>query len=107
MVFIAQLTSGNKILSRNNYYFSPVKDLLLEKAVIRKSIQESPEGYLITLFSDRLAKNVYLASGRQGSFSDNFFDLLPGETRTISFRTEQKISGFEESLKILTLADTY
>ncbi len=107
LVFNAQLTSGNKILSRNNYYFSPVKDLLLEKVVIRKSIQESPEGYLITLSSDRLAKNVYLASGRQGSFSDNFFDLLPGETRTISFRTKQKISGFEESLKILTLADTY
>ena len=107
LVFIAQLTSGKKIFSRNNCFFSPVKDLLLEKPVIRKSIQETPEGYLITLSSDRLAKNVYLTSGKQGSFSDNFFDLMPDETRIISFRPKEKITDFEGSLKILSLADTY
>jgi beta-mannosidase len=107
LVFNAQLTSGKKIFSQNNFYFSPVKDLLLQKPLITKSIQKTPEGYQITLSSNRLAKNVYLDSNLKGTFSDNFFDILPGEIRTISFNTNNKNSNFEETLKILTLADTY
>jgi beta-mannosidase len=107
LVFTAQLTSGKKILSQNNFYFDPVKDLLLEKPLITKTVNKSPEGYLITLSSDKLAKNVYLTSGQKGFFSDNFFDLLPGETRTVTFTTKDNSTGFEGKLKIMTLADTY
>jgi beta-mannosidase len=107
LVFNTQLTSGKKIFSQNNFYFSPVKDLLLQKPLITKSIQKTPEGYQLTLSSNRLAKNVYLTSSLNGAFSDNFFDILPGETRTISFNTNDKTSPFEETLKILTVADTY
>jgi beta-mannosidase len=59
------------------------------------------------LSSNQLAKNVYLTSGQKGSFSDNFFDLLPGETRSVTFSTKDKSSGFEDNLKIMTLADIY
>jgi len=107
LVFTAQLTSGKKILSQNNIYFNPVKDLQLEKSLITKTVNKSPEGYLIMLSSNQLAKNVYLTSGQKGSFSDNFFDLLPGEKRTIMFTTNDKSNGFEGNLKIMTLADTY
>jgi beta-mannosidase len=107
LVFTAQLTSGKKILSQNNFYFDPVKDLLIEKPLITKTINKSPEGYLIMLSSNQLAKNVYLTSGQKGSFSDNFFDLLPGEMRTVTFTTKDNSTGFVGNLKILTLADTY
>ena len=106
-MFTAQLTSGKKILSQNNLYFNSVKDLLLDSPVIRKSIKKTPEGFLITLTSNCLAKNVYMESGQKGSFSDNFFDLLPGETRTISFITKDINGDFEQNLKILTVVDTY
>ena len=102
-----QLTSRKKIHSQNNLYFDPVKDLLLEKPLITKTVKKSPEGYQITLSSNKLAKNVYLVSGQKGSFSGNFFDLLPDETRTITFTTKDKSSSFEGKLKIMTLADTY
>jgi len=107
LVFTTQLTSGKKILSQNNLYFDPVKDLLLEKPMITKTVKKSPEGYQITLSSNKLAKNVYLASSIKGSFSGNFFDLLPDETRTITFTTKDKSSLFEGKLKIMTIADTY
>ncbi len=107
LVFTMQLTSGKKIHSQNNLYFDPVKDLLLEKPLITKTVKKSPEGYQITLSSNKLAKNVYLVSGQKGSFSGNFFDLLPDETRTITFTTKDKSSSFEGKLKIMTLADTY
>jgi hypothetical protein len=48
-----------------------------------------------------------LVSGQKGSFSDNFFDLLPGEMRTVTFKTKDNSTGFERNLKILTLAGTY
>ncbi len=107
VVFTAQLTSGKKTLAQNNFYFSPVKDILLQKPLITKSIQKTPEGYLITLSTDQLAKNVCLEASLKGTFSDNFFDLLPGEARTISFSTSNKTSSFAETLKIMTLANTY
>jgi len=107
LVFTAQLTSGKKILSQNNFYFDPVKDLLLEKPLITKTVKKSPEGYLITLSTNQLAKNVYLTSGQKGFFSENFFDLLPGETRTVTFTPKDRSSGFEGKLKIMTIADTY
>jgi beta-mannosidase len=106
-VFTAQLTSGNRRLSQNNIYFSPVKNLLLEKPFISKSIKKTQKGYLITLTTDRLAKNIYLSSEKRGSFSDNFFDLLAGESRTITFTTNDLNNSFESRLKILTITDTY
>ena len=36
----------------------------------------------------QLARNVYLTSAANGFFDDNFFDLLPGETATVTFRPE-------------------
>jgi len=107
LVFTGQLTSGKKILSQDNFYFEPVKDLLLGKPMIFKTIKKSPEGYLVTLTSNQLAKNIYLTCGLKGSFSENFFDLLPGERRSVTFKTTDRSGAFEGKLKIRTLADTY
>jgi beta-mannosidase len=59
------------------------------------------EGFDITVKTDKLAKNIYLQiADEEGFFSDNYFDLLPGETVSINLKT--KIS--EEKLKeVLTL----
>ncbi|WP_452219915.1 glycoside hydrolase family 2 protein [Lacinutrix salivirga] len=34
-----------------------------------------------------LQKDVFLYSKEKGHFSDNFFDILPNETKTIHFKT--------------------
>ncbi|MCX6249111.1 MAG: glycoside hydrolase family 2 protein [Bacteroidetes bacterium] len=107
LIFGVQLSFGKKIISQNNLYFEKVRDLILEKPVITKTLIKSQEGYQITISSDRLAKNVYLTCGLKGSFSANFFDLMPGENRTVTFSTRDNKTPIDNKLKIITLADTY
>ena len=40
-------------------------------------------------------------------FSDNFFDLMPGETRTVRVASELNAKELARRLKSMSLADTY
>jgi len=40
-------------------------------------------------------------------FSDNYFDLLPGEKVIVSFKTKEKTYNFGEKLKLFSLTDSY
>lgn len=48
--------------------------------------------FSITLVSKTLQKNVFLMADEKGKFEDNYFDLLPNETKTVLFSTESKTS---------------
>lgn len=65
----------------------------------------------ITLSADRLARNVYLLLSNmpESQFSDNYFDLLPGRTVTVTVRVPSKISleEIKKQLKIISLRDTF
>ena len=56
-----------------------------------------------------LAKNVWLSyEGHQdGFFSDNYFDLFPGEEVTVRLTNADEVDDLEGKLFIRTLADTY
>jgi beta-mannosidase len=83
------------------YYFAKVKELILEKPEI--SIKKMDD-FHIEISTNVLAKNVYLyCEGKDYLFSDNFFDLLPGEKRIITAETK----GVKELIKFKTLADCY
>lgn len=63
------------------HFFAKPKDLVLKKPNIKiKYLNENT----IELSTDFLAKDVYLIDENAGNFSDNFFDLLPGETKKIT-----------------------
>ncbi len=65
------------------------------------------DGYDVTLSTDRFARGVFLSlDGIENFFSDNYFDLLPGEKRTIHVTTAISRSDFGKQLKINTLAYT-
>jgi beta-mannosidase len=61
----------------------------------------------VELSSDKFARYVFLSIDKQGFFSDNYFNLMPGEKKTITFTTSQKPSDFEKDLKVMSLVDTY
>jgi beta-mannosidase len=66
------------------------------------------EGFAVRLKTDRLAKNLFLsAEGMDGFFSDNYFDLLPGEEMRIVFRTRDRAADIGSKLKWTSLADSY
>ncbi|MCX6282517.1 MAG: glycoside hydrolase family 2 protein [Bacteroidetes bacterium] len=91
----------------NTFYFVPVKDLSLEKMEITSEFLKISGGYKITLKSDKLAKNVWLNTGLKGRFSDNYFDLLPGEPVEIFFFTSINQADFPGKIMIRSLQDTY
>ena len=88
-------------------YFVPPKDLNLPVPLISKTIKPSPKGYTIRLSSDKLVKNLFLSSSVAGDFSDNYFDLIPGETVEVEFMTRKKDANISEKIMVKSLVDSY
>ncbi|HVN56788.1 MAG TPA: glycoside hydrolase family 2 protein [Bacteroidales bacterium] len=107
IVFTVRLVSGNKVLASNACYFSEPKYLNLEKTEITKVINRTVDGYSITLSADKLVKDLCLEAGLTGWFSDNCFDLIPGEKVTVTFRTKETSDNFGEKLGLFSLVDSY
>ena len=73
-----------KTVAENVYYFVPTKDLQLPDAEVQFKVKGETGRCIVTLSSKKLVKSVFLEVGIQGAqFSDNFFDLLPGERKTV------------------------
>lgn len=61
-----------------------------------------------TVGSDVFARGVFLSlEGIDNFFSDNYFDILPGEKRKIHVRTSIGSDEMRRQLKILSLGDTF
>jgi len=86
--------------STNYFYFVRPKELLLPTSEIEKTITPTKNGFTIELFSAHLQKDVFLYTNSKGRFSDNFFDLMPNERKTIEFKTRD---GNWNDLNIKTL----
>ncbi|MEP4093168.1 glycoside hydrolase family 2 protein, partial [Reichenbachiella sp.] len=59
-----------------------------------------------TLSSDFLVKNTCITvEGLEGNFTDNFFDLLPLEPKTVSIKLPGEFDATAPKLKILSVND--
>lgn len=85
---------------KSYFYFTNPKDLQLPLGEIAKEIMTTKGGFSITLKSNVLQKDVFLFTSKKGRFSDNFFDILPNESRKIFFKTDSKLL---DDLKIKTM----
>jgi len=108
LAMVSTLTSGGAVIAENVAYFSSPKNLALKRPEIRIESTKQPDGYEVRLVSGTLAKNVYLScEGCRGFFSDNYFDLLPNESKTVFFKTHHEVGDFQRSLKVMSLFDSY
>lgn len=99
---------AGKELARTVHYFAPAKDLDLPETCVRSSVKVSDGRCEVTLSSDKLAKDVFVQIPLQGArFSDNFFDLLPGETRTVTIESPGINRDSKPEIKIKHIRDTY
>lgn len=92
------------------HFFTEYKRCELPRAAISTSIEEVSGGYAVTLKSNQPAFFVSAdVQGVPGEFSDNFFTLLPGEPRTITFTPKRATSLAEvrSALTVKHLRDTY
>jgi beta-mannosidase len=62
----------------------------LKQGDIEQKITKTDIGFSIELSSKTLQKDVFLYSDEKGHFLDNYFDLLPNETKIVVFQTKSK-----------------
>ena len=104
----AELIAGGQVISTNSFFFRPFKELNLPKPTVEYSISESDKGFDIQLYTDKLAKNVYLQmEDEEGFFSDNYFDMLPNSRVTINLDTGIPESRLKQVLTVRTLDDAF
>ena len=83
--------NGDVRVNEKYFYFVKPKNMNLSKPEIKISKEKNGDHYILNLVSNTLAKNVFVDSNADGKFSDNFFDLIPGEEKIIEFYPNEDI----------------
>ncbi|WP_016778679.1 beta-mannosidase [Anaerophaga thermohalophila] len=105
LLLSVEFQSGGQIIADNLLYFERPKALELPETKIEISSVKTPDGYSVTVSSKNLAKNVFLDTpDGSGHFSDNYFDILPGESVVVDLETDKDLD-VENELIVTTLND--
>lgn len=107
VIFHSKLVKNGQITSDNVFYFAAPKLLALPVPGITATVNENKGVISVTLKTQGLAKNVYLLlnSDNTSHFSDNYFDLLPGEEKTVNITTVNGLQTVKQQLSVTSLAD--
>jgi beta-mannosidase len=95
-------------LSRNIAYLAPTKEVHLQPAALKVETTGANGVYKIRVTSPVLARDVYLSFGDLDvKLSDNYFDLLPGETGEITVTSAATLAALKAQLKVISLTDAF
>ena len=90
-----------KVLSEEIYYFNCPKEQELPVAKVTYKVKQLDGQCEVTLSTKQLARDIFIEIPFQGArFSDNFFDLLPGQTKKIVITSGEIKKGEPVDLKI-------
>ena len=97
------------IISEKIEYLTSLKNLKLTTPKFQYEVDIIDNYYEITLISENLIKNLFVDSGLEYNFTDNYFDLIPNKEKTIRIQRDNfhSTSSFKESLRFISLYDTY
>lgn len=107
MVLHLTLTNDdNEWVDEKNIYFAKIKDLELPDPGVTYELEKKGDQYHLNIQTEKLAKNIRIETPFPDvTFSDNYFDLLPGESREIIIKTEENLDP-ESDIQILHLQNT-
>ncbi|RUT31741.1 glycoside hydrolase family 2 protein [Paenibacillus zeisoli] len=110
VILTAALKQGEKVIAAREHYLTPEKELKLAKPNIKVTEAQGENGVMVyTLETDTLARQVWLSTSEEGIFSDNFFDLIPGQPRTVEFKLRSGEGSFvpaaASALEVRSMAD--
>jgi beta-mannosidase len=95
-------------VSRNLTYLAPVKEIHLKPAALKVETTGANGSYKVRVTSRVLARSVYLSFGDLDvKLSDNYFDLLPGETAEITASSAASLDAVKAQLKVVSLTDAF
>ena len=90
-----------EVLSEVIYYFSYPKDQELPETKVTCKVKQQDGKCEVTLSAKQLARDVFVEIPIQGAkFTDNFFDLLPGQTKKIVITSDEIKKSEPVALKI-------
>jgi beta-mannosidase len=96
------------VFSRNLTYLVPTKQFVLPPAEIESELAPSSSGYRLHLSSKLLARSVYVSFGALDvQLSDNYFDLLPGQSIDIQVQSTVALEALRGGLKVMSLVDAF
>jgi len=106
---VFDLEVAGKKVSRNLIFFDVTHNLDLPMMPqIETTLNQTGAGYTLTLRSSKLARGVYISFGDLDvETSDNYFDLLPGESATVTLKSSATVDQLKSALKIMSLTEAY
>ncbi len=109
LIVEVELKEAGNTIFKDTHSFVPIKDIILENPELKVSWKKEGNHYFITISSEHFAKNVgVLSENANGRFSDNFFDMMSGETKKIQFIPYKKEEDIkEENFTVMSVWNTY
>ncbi len=125
---VTDLLVDNKVISSNELFFVPKKEMQLPQAKIDSSLSagapsyrpvqrddrvgsttSAPEStYTLHLASPVLARSVYISFGNVNSkLSDNYFDLLPGQPVDLTITSAASLDDLKKNMQVISLTDAF
>jgi beta-mannosidase len=105
---VAELMAGDATVSRNLTYLAPVKEVHLKPATLQVDASGANGKLHIKVSSPVLARSVYVSFGNlDAKVSDNYFDVLPGETFEITAETKAGLDEVKSQMKVMSLTDAF
>jgi len=99
-----EIRQNDSLLAENNLFFVRTKDLVLPKPHLQYKITKENGRFGITITSKVFVKYVVLNyPDDKGVFSDNYFALLPGQSKTIRINLKNAEKEFHKKKKIESL----
>ncbi|MDO8898528.1 MAG: glycoside hydrolase family 2 protein [Bacteroidales bacterium] len=99
-----RLMIRNEKIAEKLYYFVSPKDLKLEKEIPQLQFKAGNKSILLVISSHSLIKNLMLSCNDvDGSFEDNYFDLIPGEERIVNFYPSENYPADSLKFEMMTL----
>jgi beta-mannosidase len=103
-----RLMIGNEKIAEKLYYFVSPKDLKLEIETPQLEFKAVNQNVELVISSHSLIKNLMLSCNDvDGSFEDNYFDLIPGENRIVNFYPSQNYPVDSLKFEMMMLNDIF
>lgn len=105
---LARLYKDGKEISRKTFLFAQEKNLTIPESQLTKEITADSNTITVNITADKFARLVCLSSDVSCKpFSDNYFDLMPGESKTVTVPLNADTDKKEqlEAIKVMSLTD--
>lgn len=104
------MKSNGMLIHENRYLFAPFRDLKVTPAEVTCRITKHMRGlFEIELEADRFVWMLHIEKEEEVNYSDNNFDLLPGQKKIVFVKAEEierfvpNISSLNPSLKLIQI----